>query len=204
MPPVNKLEHSPLISTERTENSMRGAPVFAEEPFCFAANGVELGKVSRGCMCEFASGERTSDRGRDNDGRRLSSGWKISKMEDCVLPSSISESRSRLGRRTFVHAPPENAFGRCVGKEKMLHDLLNAPAIRTLRRTKLRLGGIERAQRRCNLTLKSFEDGVHRNQTTLHRSSPGGLFCGADFHFLRSARALFAALAFSPSGSIFR
>lgn len=42
MPPVNELEHSPLIDTERPENSMRGAPVFAEEPFCFAANCVEL------------------------------------------------------------------------------------------------------------------------------------------------------------------
>jgi hypothetical protein len=54
--PVNELEHSPLVSTERTENSMRAAPVFAEKPFCFAANGVELGEVSRGCPGEFASG----------------------------------------------------------------------------------------------------------------------------------------------------
>ena len=183
MPPVNKLEHSPLIDTERTDNSMGSAPVFAEQPFRFAANGVQLDKISRGCVYQFASGEWMRCRGRHDVERRRPPGWKISKMEDCVLPGAIFEAGSRLGREAFVHAHLKNAFGRCVGKKKMLHDLLDAPAIRTLRGTKLRLGGIERTQRRCNLALKSFEDGVHRNQTTLHRSGAGGLYVGQIFTF---------------------
>lgn len=124
-------------------------------------------------------------------------------MEDGILPGAISKIGSRLGRGAFRQAALENAFSRRVGKKKMLHDLLNAPAIRTLWRTKLRLGGIQRAQRRCNLALKSFEDGVHRIGTTLQDSGSDGLSIGTD-HFLRSARACFAALAFSPSGSILR
>ena len=104
----------------------------------------------------------------------------------------------------FGDASAESRPGGGVGKEEMLHDLLDAPSAVSLGRPELRLAGIEGPKRGCYFKLKSLKDRVHQDATTLHRSVRWRVCSGTVFYLFRSASAFFDSLAFSPSGSSLR
>jgi hypothetical protein len=81
-------------------------------------------------------------RGRYRQGG-FAAGWEVAEAHHGVLFDVLNDVGLGSGWGALGEASVEGVFGAFVGEQKMLYDLLDAPAIEARKRTELRLGGVE-------------------------------------------------------------
>ena len=75
--------------------------------------------------------------------RGFTAGWEVAEAHDGILFDVLNEAGFRTGWSAFEEAGVEGVFGAFVGEQKMLYDLLDAPAIEARKRAELGLDGVE-------------------------------------------------------------
>jgi len=83
-------------------------------------------------------------------------------MDESVLAEMLGDAGFGAGRSAFGEAGVESHLGAGVGKQEMLHDLLDVPLVGAGARLELGLGGVESIEGECDLELKPLEGGIHR------------------------------------------
>ena len=81
-------------------------------------------------------------RGRYRQGS-FAAGWEVAEAHHGVLFDVLNDVGLGARGGSFEETSVEGVFGAFVGEQKMLYDLLDAPAIEARKRTELRLGGVE-------------------------------------------------------------
>ena len=176
-----------------------------EEGLSFGEEKVQLGEVTFGGFSELVAGEWMGGRsGCDERGGCTACG-EVAATRDGVLEDALFEVRGGASGSAFDEPSVNCSFGLGIGEEEMLDDLLNAPLVGARVWAELGLGGIESADGGGDVVLELVEGRVHWTQhhvTSCHGHCATG--CARNRCYWSSARAFFAALAFSPSGSSLR
>lgn len=146
MTPVREMEAAPLRCRERSQGEVGLAGNGAEGVVCAIEDEIEpADRIGGGTGQGIAIERRLRGCGGDLGGRLAASRHQSERDHD-ELSNAVAESSARPCGYAFGEARLECGFGGAVGEEKMLGDLVDAPARGVAGELELRLSGAEAAE----------------------------------------------------------
>ncbi len=201
---VGEVKAAPLLHGKRSEHLVGGGAAIAEEGFAFLGDAIEQDEFGAQAVEQLGAGADADGAGGGDGGWGDAAAREVAKAADEELAEPLGEVGDGARYARAIDAFANGRDGFAVGKEEMIRDLLDTPAIEGVGGFGLGLGGVKRGECAKECRIQTAEVLVHVGRVRLSVLGMCEFGIYLDLVALRSWRARRAALAFSPSGSSLR